>query len=505
VAGLWQNPELVRHIRVELRPKRMIMAAAFSVFICSLIVLLFSYTSGQLDGGGDEYHSRLYVILVSLQAVVLCLWCLSSCSQGIASERMLKTYDFLRTTRLTSAELLFGMVFGLPLMAYFIVVCTLPFTLFMGLSGGFSILAIVATYAMLLLVSVVISLAGLVVSMLTESPRAGGLLLLFIAWSGIGFMIAVANESPFPSLIAIAVVPGLFPLYGYDEYHGNQMVLSTHASLFGFQVPLLVISIVLYVTFGAWLALVLVRNLKKDLEDVRLLSRWQGIGFAAYVNALVFALFDLRLVIAGNGGDVQSTVSGVTTGYLAMNFLILYAVGLAMLTPRESLKAWSRRSPQNPQRYWSEDSPPWPWMAASAGAAFLVFALAAVASGRIIPLAQWPIPAVRLFILLSYAARDVLFLQWCTLTRMKRPILGGILLLSLYYASVATILVILSKSEFILKYAMATLTPLVPLFGMDQGIGASLIGAAINIAISILLLRTIQRRLARPVSVPVPA
>ena len=54
-----------------------------------------------------------------------------------------------------SAELLFGMCFGLPLMAYFIVGCTLPFSLFLGLSGGFSILAIAATYAMLLLISVV--------------------------------------------------------------------------------------------------------------------------------------------------------------------------------------------------------------------------------------------------------------------------------------------------------------------------------------------------------------
>jgi len=472
------------------------------VFVCSLLVLVFSYTNGQpRSGSSNEYRPVLYVILVSLQALVLCLWSLSSCSQGIASERMLKTYDFLRTTRLTSAELLSGMAFGLPLMAYFIVGCTLPFSLFMGLSGGFSVLAIVATYAMLLLVSVVLSLAGLVVSMLTEKPHASQLLLLLflLGWPCIAFALAAGNNSPFPGMIAIAVVPGLFPLYGYDQLHGNQIVLSTHASFFGFHVPLLVISIVLFVTFGAWLALALVRNLKKDLEDIRLLSRWQGIGFAAYVNVLVFALLDLRAAIAQESGNVQSTVSGVTVGYLVLNFLILYAVGLAMLAPRERLKVWSRQSAHSLQRYWSENGPPWPWMAASAGAAFLVFAVEAVASSKIIPLAQWQIPAARLFVLLSFAARDILFLQWCTLTRMKRPIMSGILLLLLYYLSVATMLVMLTSSEWLQERAAVALTPVGPLFGM--GLGAILIGALVNIAVSILLLHVIRRRLARLASV----
>jgi hypothetical protein len=499
VAGLWQNPELMRHVRTELRPKRMIIAAASSIFICSLMILLFAYPNGQLEGGdSNESRAALYFIFVSLQAVVLCLWCLSSCGQGIASERMLKTYDFLRTTRLTSAELLFGMVFGLPLMAYFIVGCTLPFSLFMGFSGGFTILAIVATYAMLLLISVVISLAGLLVSMLTEKPRSGQLLLLVLlfVFPYITFALKGGND-PFPGLIAIAVVPGMFPLYGYDQ-SANQTVLRTSASFFGFQTPLLVISIVLYVTFGAWVALVLVRNLKKDLEDIRPLSRWQGIGFAAYVNLLVFAFLDMRAVLHDADGDVQSAASGVTIGYLVLNFLILYAVGLAMLTPRERLKEWSRRSSHSLQRYWSENGPPWPWMAASAGAAFLAFALETVASSRIIPLAKWPIPAVPLFVLLSYAVRDILFLQWCTLTRMKRPIMSGILLLFLYYVSVAAILSMPTRSEWIQECA-ATLTPLLALFEMD--LGASLIGALVNIAVSILLLSAIQRRLARPASV----
>jgi len=460
------------------------------------MIFVFSYSDG------DEYRAPQYVIFVSLQAVVLWLWCLSSCGQGIASERRLKTYDFLRTTRLTSAELLFGMCFGLPLMAYFIVGCTLPFSLFLGLSGGFSILAIVATYAMLLLISVVLSLAGLAVSMFTEKTRSGQLLflllvLLFVC-SYIAFELNGGGNDPFPGLTAIAVVPGLFPLYGYDQ-SANQAVLRTSAPFLGFQMPLLIISILLYVTFGAWLALVLVRNLKKDLEDIRPLSRWQGVGFVAYVNVLVFAFLDMGAVLHDSYNDVQSAASGVTMGYLALNFLILYAIGLAMLTPRERLKAWSRRSSYSLKGYWSENGPPWPWMAASAGAAFLVFALEAVASSRTIPLAYWPIPAFRLLVLLSYAVRDILFLQWCTSTRMKGPIVGGILLLLLYYISVVVLLSTLPGSAWLQAFAGAILTPVAALFGAD--VRSSLIGALVNTAVSILLLSAIRRRLARPASV----
>ena len=144
----------------------MATAAAVSVLLCALLILMFYHpgidkTSAPAD---RDLATILFISLASLQALVFCLWCLSSCGQAISSERALKTFDFLRTTRLTSWELLVGMVFGAPLMAYFTLACTLPFTLVLGLYAGFPLLALAATYLMLLLLAVVLSLAALAIA-----------------------------------------------------------------------------------------------------------------------------------------------------------------------------------------------------------------------------------------------------------------------------------------------------------------------------------------------------
>ena len=76
--GLWQNPELVRHVRTQLRLKRMIMAAAVSTFVC-LLILVTVYNMG--ESSDKTSASVFYGIVVSLQSGLLCLWCLHSSSQ----------------------------------------------------------------------------------------------------------------------------------------------------------------------------------------------------------------------------------------------------------------------------------------------------------------------------------------------------------------------------------------------------------------------------------------
>jgi len=169
---LWRNPEFVRRRRMELRPARMVIAASISTLLCLLLLLLIQ----QMDGSAKEHVAAFYTTLVFVQALVLCLTCLSACGQAISSERSLKTYDFLRTTRLTSAELLFGMIFGAPVMGYYLLACTLPFSLISGLIAGFPVPAIIVTYILMLLVAVVMSLIALTSSMVTEKPRPGELL-----------------------------------------------------------------------------------------------------------------------------------------------------------------------------------------------------------------------------------------------------------------------------------------------------------------------------------------
>ena len=502
--ALWRNPELIRHVRADLRPARMATTAAVSILLCALIVLMFYHPGSDPGSASDARETRLalYTVLVSTQALVLCLWCLSSCSQAIASERNLKTFDFLRTTRLSSSELLLGMMFGAPVTAYFVVACTMPFTLVIGLAAGISFLAIAVTYAMLLLVAVVLSMAALTISMMTDRPRAAELvfLLLLIGWPATAFISAMNGGSRFPGLTAIPVVIGLLPLYSGSALP-NEMTRFAHVPFFGVQVPSLFVSIIFYLSVGAWLLLMLVRNLKKDREDIRLLSRWQAVVFTAYVNVFVFALLDLRAMYSTSSNRIETaSAADVSSGYLALNFLILYAVGLATLTPPARLKTWLRQSVQDVRFYWSEDGPPWPWMAASAVAAFLLFVLEAAVSTKFIPFPDWSIPALAgyLFVLLVFAVRDVLFLQWCAVKAFQRPVVIGALFLTLYYITAFTI------AAFFFHSGLAWFTP----FGVfvDAELAAPLsilVGVALQIAVSAYLLIAIRQRLT-PSPAPSP-
>lgn len=492
--ALWRNPELLRHIRADLRPARMTAAAGVAVLLCILIVLLFYYAGGEPRSSTRELNAGIYVAIVSLQALALCLWCLSSCSQAIASERVLKTFDFLRTTRLTSWELLFGIIFGAPVTAYFVVVCTLPLSLIFGLAAGISVVAIAATYLMLLVVAVVLSLIALTISLMTDRPRAGEIILLLflIGWPAAAVMIGTGSDSRFPGLTAIAVVFGLLPLYHVTppNISGPGSRPLVEVPLFGVQVPSLLVSIILYASAAAWLLLMLSRNLKKDQEDIRLLSRWQAVGFTVYVNVLVFALLDPSPRYAGD----RVAASDVAAGYLGLNFLILYAVGLATLTPAPRLKSWWRRSAQDLRSYWSADGLPWPWMVASASAAFLLFVLEAVTSRKFIPFSDWPILTVAgcLGVLLVFAVRDVLFLQWFALRGIQRPVTKGALLLLLYYFTAATL------AALFFHGGSAWLTP-IGAFVRDPELGITPIaiatGIVLQIAAIVCLLLAIRARL----------
>ena len=491
--ALWRNPELIRHIRADLRPARMIAAAGSSVLLCILIILLFYYAGGEPRPSTRELNSGIYVAVVSLQALGLCLWCLSSCSQAIASERVLKTFDFLRTTRLTPWELLLGMIFGTPVTAYFVVACTLPLSLIFGLAAGISVLAIALTYFMLLLVAVVLSLIALSISLMTDRPRAGEiiLLLLLIGGPAAAVLFGLGSDSRFPGLVAIAVVFGLLPFYHVTpNISGPGSRFLVDVPFFGVQVPSLLVSIILYVSAGAWLVLMLVRNLKKDHEDIRLLSRWQAVGFTIYVNVLVFALLDLS---PRHPGD-RVPASDVADGYLWLNFLILYAVGLATLTPAPRLKSLWRRSTQALRSSWFVDGLPFPWMLASASAAFALFVLEAFVSRKVIPFSEWPVLVLagRLLIALVFAIRDILFLQWFALRGVQRPVLNGALLLLLYYFTTATL------GALFFHAGSAWLTP-VGAFGMNHELGithtAIATGVVLQIVASLLLLIAIRAKL----------
>lgn len=495
MSGLFTNPELVRHLRTELRPRRIAIVLGVSYVVIALMVLSFWQGNAQSKNLASDLFRPLYSTLISMQVGAFLLWSLYACGQRIASERQQRTFDFLRTTSLTAAELTFGMVFGLPAMAYVFLFATLPVVVLLGLLAGFSLLAIIASYAMLLIVGIVLCLFGLLVSMLQDKPQP--LALLFLLWMLSWPAMALVSEphpgSPFPALVSLAVVPALLPLYGIMPT-GYNMAITT-VPLFGFKVPALAVSVLLYASFAMWVVFAILRNLKKDLEDMRLLSRWHALAMTAYVNVLAFALLDIRGILAETSSPTK-TAFGITTGFLFLNYALLYAVGLSMLSSSPRLRAWWRRSGNATDRYWTDDAPPLSWMAAAAVTAFVVFEIAVLSWSRSIPVSTWSIPILPIFVMLGHVAKDVMFLQWCSTTRMKKPIIKGAMFLGLYYIAVLVLVVSFSGDTTRQDAGLAFFTPFAAFVGEQRM--ASAYGAGLQIALALLLLRLTEQKLARP-------
>ena len=220
----WRNPEFVRHARAELRAPRAISAGLLALVICALVGL----------ASWAAEHEKLTVFfkyfhgwLVGLQFTFAGFWAASTCGQAISRERELKTYDFLKTTRLTPAEIMIGKVAGVPILAYFIVACTLPVSLLTGFWAGYKPLTLFAVYVLLLAFVLFVSLLGLTFSMVLEKSASAVLALLIIlpmtGFYGLG-------SSPFPGFGAISILPAIFELYVVGD--GTDMRIPT---LFGFE------------------------------------------------------------------------------------------------------------------------------------------------------------------------------------------------------------------------------------------------------------------------------
>lgn len=493
----WSNPEYVRHVRAELRPPRAITAALLVLVICALVALMcWSAERNDLK----EFFRIFHVWLLGIQFTLLSFWCASACGQAISRERELKTYDFLRTTRLGAAELMVGEILGAPVMAYFVVGCSLPISVLAGFFGGYSVGTLAWAYALLLVFVLFISLLSLWLSMLLEktSPIAVALLILF----PLGWTFSLAYSS-FPSFGAIGILPAIFSIYKADAD-----VMRAEPTLFGVTTSFQVLTILVYVAFGAWFVLMLLRNLKKDREQIRQLSRWQAVGFGAFLNVLFYAFLDPKQLAAKPGTGLVAP-DDIARFAIALNGIILFAVGLATLTPHERLKVWWRRRVAGEERYFSESGLPWPWLAATALVAYALLLAEAVGLRGAIALDRWHLgpAALRLLTVLMFVTWNILFLQWCSLTHMKRPLVKGVLYLCLYYVTVSIIggvTSIGSESRAMLIFEL--FTP----FAVFKSEGLALSsrpGPYICLALQLLLilgiLKVVAQRLNRPAT-PAP-
>jgi len=515
VLRFWGNPEFVRHLRSELRPARAITVALVVFLLCALIglgcwsekqaVLANAQQNARALGGKwVEYAEHLQQVtarqtwlaiaqwMFGLLAGLVSFWSLVMCAQSVSGERDRKTWDFQRTTSLTSAELAIGKVLGEPVLAYFGALCALPFTVIAGLGAGFTIWNILNALVGIVASALFLGVCGLCMSIMVEHrSRSVGLLgavCVFGAMLGTyGF-----TASWFPGLAAFDPFTNLYRILELSfDYHGY-----VAPRLFGHAVPWLLMSLLLYASFGAWLWMMIARNLKRDYAEIRQLSRWQAVGCAAFLNLVVYALFTSRDVL------VKSDVlAGFVVG---LNGVILFVIGLASLTPPERLKVWWRERSEGHGGMFSADGLPWPWLVLSAAVAYglMVWGLLAWRFALDFHSSSLRTAALQLAVVLVFVTRDILFIQWCTLTRLRQPVLKGILFLCLYYATAGVVVALFSISgESAAMTAFNVLTPtgvFQTTFGWGHYSGSLYAGLALQAGVIGMILVGISHRLGRP-------
>jgi len=507
----WQNPEFVRHVRSELRRTRTLSVLAVVAVLWILIGLgawaghnaeierIHRYsvdghpTQAEMDRMEQqstvEFWRLYYRTLMMGQVGILTFWVLFACAQSVSGERERKTWDFQRTTRLSPGELLIGKLLGEPVLAYVIVLFCIPISVFSGLRGGVNFLPIIYSYTLIFSSALFVGLIGIWLSSMFESRSRGVGVLGALGLYALISMVSSFAESMFPGVAALSPFTELTWLLGPDR-------APMPPTLFSHHIQWVAMSLLLYITFGAWFVLMIVRNIKKDPDELRMLSRWQVVGCVAFLNFLAYGLFD-------PGRAPSITMTQFATLMVGLNTLIFALMGLATLTPHERLKVWWRRNHAKQAGVFAEDGLPWPWLAISAVIAYglMIWGLSAWKATLGYDPKAFQSAAIQLLAILIFITRDVLFVQWCTLTRMRAPALKGILFLGLYYVAAIVITIVLSIGSDQTVHQFANLTTPGGVFNNVDGFHFPVtvfIGMALQLAVIMFLLMVINRRLARP-------
>jgi hypothetical protein len=270
---------------------------------------------------------------------------------------------------------------------------------------------ILSAYILMIATALFVGLAGIWLSGLLESRSRG---IGIIGALGLYAFIAGAyglRDSNFPGLGAFSPLNGLLALLGHD------FDAPSGARLFGLQVPWPLMSLLLYSTFGAWLVIMIVDNIKRDYDQVRPLSRWQAVASATFLNLMVCLMFyprpEMMFEFAQSPSQAPErtfSAHNFVTIMILVNAVVLFVVGLATLAPHEQLKAWWRRRLNGHTTLLSEDGLPWPWLILSAVAAYAVLAFGLFRWRREIPFDSHLVvtAAVQSLVVCTFVTRDVL-------------------------------------------------------------------------------------------------
>jgi hypothetical protein len=438
VSAFFNNPEMLRNARIQLRPGRAIAA----VVICAAISLTvwYSFEARTVARTVADDSIEMFRLILMLQVVVLLIGGGIYELLSVHREKELNTFDYQRVTRLTSFELAMGKLFGAPVLMYLIVLCLMPVALLGAILGHALPFLGVEAYLILFVGCIAFHVLALLVSMASgRGVSAIAILpfLLLVASTSVDFHLNASTNWTFRQLNPFAAT-AMF------ESGAGQ---APQDLFFGVSVPHFIVLMAIYVTFTAWFMLAIVRNLKRDPSVYELYSPAQAFGFAMFLNFLIVGFFNWKSPV-GEPIIFNSQVMGfkplpplsVERGLIDGSFWVFVLLGLVLLRNRERVRHRIRNMGESAASLWSAF---WPAPYLLAGVIIVGIAIL-----ELIRVYRNPAPdewncglaALNIGFLALWVARDLLYLQWMGLRRTRRPLVAALLYLIVFY--ICTIVVL---------------------------------------------------------------
>jgi len=444
VSAIFNNPEMLRNARIQLRPGRAIAA----VVICAAVSLTTWYSFEPRDPTQSVSGAfiQMFKFILQLQIVVLLIGGGIYELLSVHREKELNTFDYQRVTRLTSFELATGKLFGAPVLAYFIVLCLMPIALLGAIQGHLPISLVVEAYVILLVGCITFHVLALLVSMASGRGVSAVVILpflLLVASTSVDFHLNASTNWTFHQLnpfAANAIIesnggPGLKDLF------------------FGVSISHFVVLMVIYFIFMAWFLLAILRNLKRDPSVYELYSPAQAFGFAMFMELLIVGFFnwkapaDATVILSGQlVGITLISPLNIEKSLMDTSFWVFVLLGLVLLRNREQVRRRIRTLGEGAASLWAAFWPAPYLLTGMVVTGVAILELIRIYRNPTPNLWNWGLASLNVAFIALWVARDLLYLQWMGLRRTRRPLFAAVLYLIVFYICASVILGVASAS-----------------------------------------------------------
>lgn len=470
--NLFSNPEIVRNARIQLRPRKLLIAAV----ICAAVSLALGYAYAKSPDGlaGANGNGLLHVILI-IQAVVLVIGGGIACLHAVQREKDQNTFDFQRITRVSPMELTLGKLFGPTLMPLFVFACFLPAAIVGAFAEGTAPTILLVAYVLLILGAIVYDAFALTISLFLRRGAVTWAILFFLAFVGFTSSqpwyttyFAFGPVSPFASVDLAR--NSSWSLSANTMYAGGRTFTFPSAFqdvFFGINAHHALVLFIFYVTILAWLIPAIARNIKRDPENYELYTPAQALGFLCYLNFILLAFFRWNFGIEQIAYTRRLAPLEAQSILLSINILLFSVFGFVLLRNRNQV----RRALHGGNAASMGRLEMWPAPYLLLGALIVGTAMILFIQWKREPSLEWS-AAVAIFRVVYFAfwlICDFLFLQWMKLRRAGHSLFVGVLYLGVYYFCAIFVIVTLhfGHSPF-----AAIFLP-TPLFVLNPGVWAA--------------------------------